>query len=831
MGAYILKSDFINQQEISTNNNLVVRRFETPAKTLELLVELQNILTTTNSFKKMMIGFNDQAFKQNQSKSWFEEDEKVLLPLLKKLQKEFCLNSIGIIQKAAPGYNNEYIVTKKSKEGEYDYSLQELLERRINIIDNKNQDIDAIRRLEIYSEEELVSSSFGPVVFPCSINNNSQKNLNEEDITFGYLGLIPTQQQALEMFNEQDNGLMKLVTMIANQLGLYFGHLNLTRRKAMNDRLKKTIEVIDTRLSFLDNPNDTTQILEDLADFITKVFNQHAGAIYTYIRDKDSLEKTASLDPWTPDLVSTEDLLSNTEILDAIKKTNTLDNTNKEIDLPIRYVFPLTSTFTKYSRALVIYESDLNPQLSRDEIDIISYRLKEKIGFHLQAADNFATRISSITEFEDLIKNISDPSVMQDKMIKVISDHLKVDIISYMEVDSTRKYLIFKKGHGHSETVIPNETRQLIDKSISGLVVKYGKTLYLKNIKDIDEVQRNFPDENREDLERLFREQHETSYHTKSLLSVPLITGIGTGNRKVTGVINVNNKDNMKPFSISDKRFLEAISDLVAAGINNVTYLSEAKERELLNKNAREIQMSLMPTESDFKRLPQEIDMYGESIPAKEVGGDLFETVRLCDGRLLVILGDVSGKGSSAAIIMAIAQTIIKTLAPEESNIISILKKANKYLSAEMEGMDGKFVTLQLVAIDVATGDCEFASAGHGPLFIRRQNTNEEIPPNLGMPLGLFDPPLMKFESISFKLNPGDLFVMFTDGLYEEINHSNEMFGTDRIKKIMTETAYESSKNITKELVTACQEWREGADAHDDLTVLTVKYRGKNNNG
>ena len=151
MGAYILKSDFINQQEISTNNNLVVRRFETPAKTLELLVELQNILTTTNSFKKMMIGFNDQAFKQNQSKSWFEEDEKVLLPLLKKLQKEFCLNSIGIIQKAAPGYNNEYIVTKKSKEGEYDYSLQELLERRINIIDNKNQDIDAIKRLEIYS--------------------------------------------------------------------------------------------------------------------------------------------------------------------------------------------------------------------------------------------------------------------------------------------------------------------------------------------------------------------------------------------------------------------------------------------------------------------------------------------------------------------------------------------------------------------------------------------------------------------------------------------------------------------------------------------------------
>ncbi len=823
-------SDSINQKTNNTNESIIVKKFETPAKTLELLIELQNILSTNKTAKKLMIGYNDQMFKQSQSKLWFGEDKKVLLPLLKKLQKEFSLNAIGIIQKAAPGYNNEYIITPTNNEGEYDSSLQELLERRMEIIDAKNHDLDSIIKTQIYGHQDKIFSSFGPVVFPCSINNNIKKNLNEEDITFGYLGIIPTQQQALEMFNEQDNGLMKLITLIANQLGLYFSHLNLTRRKALNDRLKKTIEVIDTRISFLDNPNDTKQILDDLADFITKVFNLHAGAIYTYIRNNDCLEKTISLDPWTPDLISAEQLFNCPEVLDAIKKTNSLDNSNKEIDLPVRYIFPITSTFSKYSRALVIYESNLNPLLSNDEIDIISYGLKEKIGFHLQAADNFANRIASITEFEDLIKNISDPNVMQDKMLKVISDHLKVDIISYMEVDPSRKYLILKKGYGHSDSVIPNETKQSIDDSISGLVVKYGKTLYIKNINDLDEIQSNFPSENRENLKRLFSQQHQTSYHTKSLLSVPLITGIGSSNKKVTGVINVNNKDNMKPFSLSDKRFLEAISDLVAAGINNVSYLSETKERELLNKNAREIQMSLMPTEKDFKRLPPEIDIYGESSPAKEVGGDLFETVKLCDGRLLVLLGDVSGKGSSAAIIMAIAQTIIKTLAPDEPNILSILNKANKYLSAEMEEMDGKFVTLQLVAIDITTGDCEFASAGHGPLFVRRKDYNEEIPPKSGMPLGLFDPPLKPFVSTSFKLNPGDSFVMFTDGLYEESNQNGEMFGTERIKEILSNTAQESAKSITKALISACQQWREGTEAHDDLTVLAIKYRRNDQN-
>ena len=836
-------SDLKNNQENITKK--VAKKLETPAKTLDLLMELQNILSSNETTKKLMIGYNDQMFKQSQSELWFEEDKKVLFPLLQKLQKEFSLSAIGIIQKAAPGYYNEFIIAPKNNEGEYDSSLQDLLEESMRKT-NKDYEDYKIKRMIDDNHQDKVSSSFGlPLAFQCSINNNLEKNLNEEDTTFGYLGFISSQQQALEIvYNEyHDKKLSKLIIMIAKQLGLYFSHLNLTRRKFLYNRLEKTIEVsIPYRISILDNSNDPKQIIADLADFIKEVFDQHAGAIYTYVKKDDHLEKTISLDPWSRDPINAEitaeKLFNNKEILDAIKGTNSTDYSNNKID-PVRYIFPVTSTSTKYSRALVIYESSENPELSEDEIYILSYRLEEIIGPYLQAAENFDNGISSITEFEDLIKNISDPNEMQKKMIKVISDHLKVDIISYMEVDPSRKYLIlkevdpsrkhliFKKGPGHSDSVVPNETKQSIEDSISGLVVKYGKTLYIKNINDLKEVQSNFPQESPEKLKRLFSEQYETTYHTKSLLSVPLITGIGN---EVTGVINVNNKDNKKPFSLSDKRFLEAISALVAAGINNVSLLSETKERELLNKNAREIQMSLMPTEKDFKRLPTEIDIYGESSPAKEVGGDLFETVKLRDGRLLVLLGDVSGKGSSAAIIMAIAQTIIKTLAPEESNIISILQKANKYLSAEMEEMDGKFVTLQLVAIDIASGECEFASAGHGPLLVKRKDKEEEIPPKSGMPLGLFDPPLSPFVSTNFKLNPGDSFVMFTDGLYEESNQGGDMFGTDRIKKILNSTSQGSAKEITKALITACQQWREGTEAHDDLTVLTIKYRGKNKN-
>ena len=88
----------------------------------------------------------------------------------------------------------------------------------------------------------------------------------------------------------------------------------------------------------------------------------------------------------------------------------------------------------------------------------------------------------------------------------------------------------------------------------------------------------------------------------------------------------------------------------------------------------------------------------------------------------------------------------------------------------------------------------------------------------------------MPFNTIKFKLNPNDFFIMFTDGLYEEIAPSGEMFGMDRIKEIMRANSEQNSKNIYLALKQACQDWKQGADAHDDLTILSCKYKGITNN-
>lgn len=825
----------VSNETKETNSFSDAELFETSERTLKLIIDLQNILSTNNKVKKMMIGFNDLNFKKSQSKIWFEEDKEILKPLLQKLLSEFHLISVGLIQKAAPGYNNEFIFTSNNKSNDYSLNLKDKLESSMSNLDCQRCDHSAQQQSETYTFPVPFANScpngscFEPIVVPCSVNHRPDKPTKEDEI-FGYLGFIPAKGYVKAPSQHDNNGYMALIVMIANQLGLYFSHLNLLRKKALNDRLKKTIDTIDTRFSFLENPNDSTQILDDLASFVREVFDFHSGAVYTYLRDTNQLRKEVSLDENIPDSLSDQQLLSAPEIIDAIKKTNTLDNSKGQVNLPVRYVFPLTSTFTKSTRALILYDSDYNMPLTCDEADLISYRLKDKVGFHLQSAENFENRITAISEFEELLKNISNPDAMQDKMISVIAKHLKVDIISYMEVDPSKKYLTFKKGQGQNGQILPGITRELAEDSISGLAIKYGRTVYIKNIDDLSEVKSNFPEESEENLKKLFSANYKTDYHTKSLLSVPLIAGKGTDSPKVLGVINVNNKDNRKIFSEKDKKFLEAIAALVATGINNVNFIDEGKQRELLNKGANDIQMSLMPKSKDFKRLPKQVDIFGESTPAKEVGGDLFEIVQMKDKRMLAILGDVSGKGTPAAIIMAIAQTIIKTLAPDEDNLVNLLQKTNKYLSDELEDMDGKFVTLQLVAIDIHSGESEFANAGHGPLLLCKNNEIETIVPEKGMPLGLFNPPLMPYTTVKFQMAPNDFFVMFTDGLYEEKSPEGEMFGMKRIEDIMKNNSNNDSKTIYSALKQACSDWKKGADAHDDLTILSFKYKGNPTN-
>jgi serine phosphatase RsbU (regulator of sigma subunit) len=152
-----------------------------------------------------------------------------------------------------------------------------------------------------------------------------------------------------------------------------------------------------------------------------------------------------------------------------------------------------------------------------------------------------------------------------------------------------------------------------------------------------------------------------------------------------------------------------------------------------------------------------------------------------------------------------------------------ILEKVNDKLSRELDSYH--FVTLQLVAIHPDSGQCEMSSAGHGPLTVRLNGRTQQIETRSGPPLGIAGIKNV-YDKNPFVMANGDTLVMYTDGLSEEHSVSGEMFGTSRINMLMEANSSGSAKELAEALISAAENWRGSSEAHDDLTVLTLKFKG-----
>jgi sigma-B regulation protein RsbU (phosphoserine phosphatase) len=159
----------------------------------------------------------------------------------------------------------------------------------------------------------------------------------------------------------------------------------------------------------------------------------------------------------------------------------------------------------------------------------------------------------------------------------------------------------------------------------------------------------------------------------------------------------------------------------------------------------------------------------------------------------------------------------------ECSDPVTILEKVNSKLALELDSYH--FVTLQLVAIDPANGRSEMSSAGHGPLMVKLAGSVRLVETRSGPPLGI--PAISGYDKNPFDMSAGDALIMYTDGLSEEGAKEKNMFGSERIQAIFDEYSGRSAREIGEALIAAAMDWRGTAEAHDDLTVLTLKFKGK----
>lgn len=276
-------------------------------------------------------------------------------------------------------------------------------------------------------------------------------------------------------------------------------------------------------------------------------------------------------------------------------------------------------------------------------------------------------------------------------------------------------------------------------------------------------------------------------------------------------------------FMEEERGLFENFAGQVAMGIQNARLVEANIERERFQEElnlARGIQKSLLPAAIPEVR---GYSIAADSIASNHVGGDYYDVIPLQDGRVALAIADVSGKGAAAALLMSALQATLHTLLRRPAPADEIVGMLNEETCRRMP--EDKLITFFLAVLEPRTGRLAYCCAGHDPpLLVRRDGTTEQLNSG-GLVLGVF--PGAEYAAGSAAMDPGDLLVMFTDGVTETMEEKAgeevSEFGRDRLARTMVHHRSESSREIFASLLRVLDSFRGEAARTDDVTALIVK--------
>ena len=238
---------------------------------------------------------------------------------------------------------------------------------------------------------------------------------------------------------------------------------------------------------------------------------------------------------------------------------------------------------------------------------------------------------------------------------------------------------------------------------------------------------------------------------------------------------------------------------------------------------AREIQLGLVP--KTFPSFPQyaEFDLYATLIPAKEIGGDLYDFFLLDPDHLCFTLGDVSDKGVPSALFMVVTRTLIRTLSENESSPCRIMAHINDILSRD--NPRAMFVTLVIGVMNIRTGDIRYANGGHNPPIVIRRNAEVFFQKGRNEPL-VGAMPGMSYSDMTLTLEPGDGFFLYTDGVNEAMNPDSEQFSNAGLLSRVARFRTETPETVIRQVLEGVRDHSRGAPQSDDIAMLMIQYNG-----
>ncbi len=304
----------------------------------------------------------------------------------------------------------------------------------------------------------------------------------------------------------------------------------------------------------------------------------------------------------------------------------------------------------------------------------------------------------------------------------------------------------------------------------------------------------------------------------RSVLAVPL--GVA---EKVFGIIYADSPIAEGRFTEDHLKVLTTLASVAAIRVENTRLIESRLDRERLERElqlASEIQQRFQPT------APPQVPGYelqGISFPCYEIGGDYYDFIERDDGRLVIALGDVSGKGTAAALLMSSLHAAVHAQSASHDTLVGTISAVNKYLAENIPA--NRFVTLFYAELDPESGALSFLNAGHNPpLIIHSAGTVEQLASG-GLPLGI--KPDAEYREGRTQLQPGDVLCIYSDGVTEATSPSGEEFGPTRLYEVVSRNIDTSAAGIRDRIESALTKFAQGTSAADDITLVIVKRQAK----
>lgn len=471
--------------------------------------------------------------------------------------------------------------------------------------------------------------------------------------------------------------------------------------------------------------------------------------------------------------------------------------------LEILFVLNTVSTYDEGSLNLVLILYNFSPAL------FMFFRLMMFYGaiyfgviffttlFHLPTAEEFDRKAEEVTSLINLNKLMTQVFDFKDLAETVTGLTAKIS-------NSDTAWLVTNLGDNYEISSIKNIGYVEAEK-----ITNYLLSNNEGNLEEVSSI-------SQKQLRELDRDE-EFHYSFKSIVAAPLKV-----HQNINGYLFAARKGEY-PFDEEDKKSIVAFADYAAIALENAKLIKESLEKERLEKEmevAREIQYKILPLKTpEFPKL----EISSLFVPAFEVGGDYYDFFDLGDGKLGFVIADVSGKGISAAFIMAEVKGIFESLSQMFSSSKELLNKVNDTLKGSLDKKD--FVTAIYGIIDNNNNSLNYARAGHTQLMFIRDKQVDLLKP-AGMGLGLdftgnfFDS--MVEEEIELKEN--DMLVLYTDGIPESQNHNNEEFGYERFKEEILTNIDSDLESISNSIMKKVTVYSKDNSQHDDITLVIFRY-------